>query len=102
MDSGLRRDDGVIGALLKGVSFSPDKAGRRVALRAVFAADPAAIAELADAAEQVVPADFAGAGLVTLGNIADLDVVDDRHQLRETRRHIALRDLAVIGVELQA
>src|SRR5947207_10626950 len=86
----------------KTVALAPTQAGNGIAGRVVFAADPAGVAELVDPAEQILPADLAGARLVPVGHVADLDVLDLWHQLAEPRREIALRDLAVIRVELQA
>ena len=52
-------------------------------------------------AEEVFPADFAGAGLVAAGHVGELHVVDHRHQRLEALGDIALGGLAVVDVELQ-
>src|ERR1044071_4321580 len=84
------------------VALAPGEPRDGVAERRVFAADPAGIAELVDAAEYILPADLAGAGLVPAGHVGELHMLDRGQQLFEAGGHVALGGLAVIEVELQA
>src|ERR1700730_6088988 len=59
------------------VALAPGEPRHGVADRIVFAADPAGIAELVDAAENIIPTDLAGAGLVAAGHVGELHVVDN-------------------------
>ena len=73
-----------------------------VAGRAVFTADPAFVAEAVDGGKDVGPADFAGAGLVAVRDVGDLHVGDEGHEGFHALRDVALGDLAVVDVELEA
>ncbi len=83
------------------VAPAPGETRYGVADGVVFAADPVGVAELADAAEDVFPADLAGAGFVAAGHVGGLHVVDHRHQRFEAPGYITLGGLAVVDVELQ-
>src|SRR6185437_9296384 len=76
----------------------PAKAGDRAFDRPVFAADIAAITDRFEATEHHVIVDFARAGLAAPGGGGDLHVADDRLQLGEARRDVAVQDLAMVDV----
>ena len=59
----------------------PAEAGFGIGRRPVFAADPAAEAELVDLLEDEGPVDLAGAGLVAARVVGDLHVGDQRQVL---------------------
>src|SRR6476469_4498123 len=80
----------------------PDEAGFRVGRRPVLAADPATEAEFVDLLEDEGPVDLTGAGLVAARIIGHLHVRDDRQVLLHPLDDVALGDLAVVKVELQA
>src|SRR6185312_13749843 len=82
--------------------LAPAQAGHGVAGGAVFAADPTLVGELVHPAEHVAPADLTGSGFVAGGNIGDLHVRDHRHELLHALSDVALGDLHVIDVKLQA
>jgi hypothetical protein len=81
--------------------MAPGEPRHGVAEGVVFAADPARVAELVDAPEDEVPADFAGAGLVASWYVGELHGLSHRHQRLQAPGDVALGGLAVVDVELQ-
>src|SRR5208283_5489569 len=80
----------------------PAEAGLGLGGGAVLAADPARVAERVDFAEHVIPIDFAVPGLMPVGHVGNLDVGDHRHMGFQPLTQVALGDLAMVHVELQA
>ena len=72
-----------------------------VALRPVFAADPAAIAHPVERREDERIVDLAGARLVAAGIVGELDVGDPILEPLEGGDEIALRELRVVEVVLE-
>src|SRR3569623_3365270 len=66
----------VVSSSLEGLRGMPGQAFQRRGARLVFAADPAAIADRVEMAEQEGIVDLAGAGLVAAGIVRELDVGD--------------------------
>ncbi|KAG0738589.1 hypothetical protein G6F24_017571 [Rhizopus arrhizus] len=82
------------------IGLGPAQPGGRAGLGAVFAADPAGVAQRVDPLEQVGIVQFAQVGLVPVGHAGDLDVADARHIALQLHGDVAFDDLAVIAVEL--
>src|SRR5208337_2269326 len=58
------------------IGSEPAQAHHRRGRRLVFAADPTAVTEFVDAAEQERVVDLAGPGLMAAGIVGELDVAD--------------------------
>src|SRR5437763_14142253 len=79
----------------------PAEAGGGIALRPVFAADPALVADLVEQVEQIRVMDLADIRLVAAGVAGDLHMRVMAGQRADLAAEIALHDLHVIEVELQ-
>src|ERR1700733_491248 len=82
--------------------LAPFQAGDGIAGRAVFASDPAAIAEFIHPSEHEAPTDLPGSRLIARGDVGDLHVRDHRPELFHAFGDVAFGRLAMINVELQA
>src|SRR3954463_10438809 len=89
-----RADDSEIG-------LRPTQTLERVTARIVYASHPSRISDAVEVREQKVEVDLAGAGLMTLGHVGDLNVPDAGKQAFEGSGEIALHDLHVEQVVLQ-
>ncbi len=67
---------------------------------AIFAADPAFIADIVEDLEQIRVVDFAGIGFVTFGDAGDLDVLAESGVFLQLGGDVAFGDLHVIAVHL--
>src|SRR5215213_1604691 len=88
-------------ARLRAVRLEPAKAVLGAALGPVFAPDEAIEAGLVQNGEQERVVHLAGVGLVAVRNTGDLDMPGQVGICSDPSGEIALRDLAVIQVELQ-
>lgn len=84
------------------IGTSPRETRFQARLRRVLAADPAGVAERVEAFEQERQVDLAVLRLVAAGHARELHMADDVVMLGERRGEIALGDLQVVEVELQA
>src|SRR5262245_46179568 len=80
----------------------PLEAGGCALPRPVFAADPAGKARTVDQTEQKGIVHLAVVRLTAVRGSGNLVVASDGGERFDGRRHVALRDLAVVEVELQA
>src|SRR6266850_8251163 len=82
------------------VALGPAKAGHRLPLRAVFAADPAGITQLVEEIEQELVVDLPDIGLVPAGIAGDLDMRIVPGERSDAMSEVALHDLHMIEIEL--
>src|SRR5215470_2967057 len=82
--------------------LGPAKALDGGAARLVLAADPAVIAAGVDLGEQPAIVEIAHVGLAAVGGIGDLVVAGEGGVLLHGDGHVAVLDLPVIDVKLQA
>ena len=77
--------------------------GRLASGGAVFAADPAFVAQLVQQAEEMGVVHFTGVGFVAIGHAGNLDVADATRGNEAAQQHgeIAPDDLQVVEVQLQ-
>src|SRR5262249_44052016 len=80
----------------------PGKARDGAGARAIFAADIAGKGTVVDQAKQPTVVHLARVRLAAIGWTGDLIVAGERRELHQGGRHVALRHLAVIEVQLQA
>src|SRR5882672_8768624 len=83
------------------VALGPAEAGSGLALRTVFAADPAGITELIKEIEQERVVDLPDIGLVPAGIAGDLDMRITAGERPDAVSEIALHDLHMVEIELQ-
>ena len=84
------------------IAVQPMQARQGSGARLVLEADPTIVAEPFERCEYAGKIDLAVDRLVALGHAGDLDVTDQRHQLLQRGRDVAVQDLAMVDIVLQA